>query len=142
MRIMQMSVAAVAGLLVGAACVAAAAPASAPLRPLSERDQRAARGSGCELAFDTRRSTLVYVLDHDFMIRTAAGRTVCRISDAQFARLSGGGTQVCGGYRITIRETGRGTANEASDSASTPATLTVTGRGRAWTVRGHWQTAC
>ena len=115
---------------------------AAPLRALSERDLRAARGSGCQLSFDAGRSTLVYVLDREFMIRTGAGRTVCRISDAQFARLSGGGSQVCGGYRITVRETGRTVTNEASDSASTPATLTVTGRGRPWTVRGHWGTAC
>jgi hypothetical protein len=115
---------------------------AAPLRPLSERDQRAARGSGCQLSFATGRSTLVYVIEHEFMIRTRAGRTVCRISDTQFARLSGGGSQTCGGYRITIRETGRTVAHAASDSAATPARLTVTGRGRPWTVRGTWGTAC
>ena len=48
----------------------------------------------------------------------------------------------CGGYRITIRQTGRTVAHEASDSASTPATLTVSGRGRPWTVRGRWGSAC
>ena len=142
MRIIHMSVVVVAGLMIGAACVAAAAPASAPLRPLSERDMRAARGSGCELSFNTRRSTLVYVLDREYMIRTGAGRTVCPITDTQFARLSEGGSMSCGGYRITIRETGRTVTHEASDSASTPATLTVTGRGRPWTVRGTWGTAC
>jgi hypothetical protein len=115
---------------------------AAPLRALSERDLRAARGSGCQLSFDAGRSTLVYVLDREFMIRTAAGRTVCRITDAQFARLSGGGTQVCGGYRITVRETGRAVTHQESDSATTPATLTVTGRGRPWTARGTWGTAC
>ena len=76
------------------------------------------------------------------MIRTGAGRTVCPISDRQFSRLSGGGTQVCGGYRITIRETGRSVGHMESDSASAPATLTVSGRGRPWTVRGHWGSAC
>ncbi len=136
-----MAVTAAAAFLAGTAAFTAPGPGT-PLRPLSERDQRAARGSGCEIAFDAGRSTLVYILDHEYMIRTSAGRTVCRISDAQFARLSGGGTQVCGGYRITIRETGPGVANEASDSASTPARLTVSGRGRPWTVRGHLQTAC
>ena len=115
---------------------------AAPLRALSERDQQAARGSGCQLSFDTGRRTLVYVIDHEFMIRTPAGRTVCRINDAQFARLSGGGSQVCGGLRLTIRETGQSIAHEESDSASAPATLTVAGRGRPWTVRGHWGTAC
>lgn len=144
MRIAQLSIMALTAATVfvaGTAAFTAPAP-GAPLRPLSERDQRAARGSGCQISFDAGRSTLVYILDHEFMIRTSAGRTVCRISDAQFARLSGGGTQQCGGYRITMRETGRGTANEASDSARTPARLTVTGRGRPWTVRGLLQTAC
>jgi hypothetical protein len=115
---------------------------AAPLRALSERDQRAAHGSGCQLSFDAGRSTLVYVIDHEFMIRTNAGRAVCRITDRQFARLSGGGSQVCGGYRITIRETGRSVGHMESDSASSPATLTVAGRGRPWTVRGHWGSAC
>ena len=147
MRIVHVSIMAVAAVAVFTAGTSAlTAPAAgvgaAPLRALSERDQRAARGSGCELSFNTRRSTLVYVLDREFMIRTAAGRTVCRISDAQFARLSGGGTQMCGGYRITIRETGPGVTHEASDSAEAPATLTVSGRGRPWTVRGSWGTAC
>ncbi|WP_395614565.1 hypothetical protein [Allosphingosinicella sp.] len=117
-------------------------PSAAPLRPLSERDQRAAHGSGCQLSFDNGRSTLVYVLEHEYMIRTGAGRTVCRINDAQFSRLSEGGSMSCGGYRITIRQTGRTVAHEASDSASTPATLTVSGRGRPWSVRGQWGSAC
>ena len=144
MRIMQVSVAVAAGLLAGAACVAVAAPSEpgAPLRPLSERDQRAAHGSGCQLSFDNGRNTLVYVLEHEYMIRTGAGRTVCRINDAQFSRLSEGGSMSCGGYRITIRQTGRTVTHEASDSASTPATLTVSGRGRPWSVRGQWGSAC
>ena len=115
---------------------------AAPRRALSERDMRAAHGSGCQLSFDAGRSTLVYVIEHEFMIRTGAGRTVCRISDRQFSALSGGGTQVCGGYRLTIRETGRSVGHMESDSASAPATLTVSGRGRPWTVRGHWGSAC
>ena len=115
---------------------------AAPLRALSERDMRAAHGSGCQLSFDAGRSTLVYVIGQEFMIRTGAGRTVCRISDRQFSRLSGGGAQVCGGYRITVRETGRSVGHMESDSASAPATLTVAGRGRPWTVRGHWGSAC
>ena len=115
---------------------------AAPLRALSERDMQAARGSGCQLSFDAGRRTLVYVIDHEFMIRTRAGRTVCRISDRQFARLSNGGAQVCGGLRLTIRETGRSVGHMESDSASAPATLTVAGRGRPWTVRGHWGSAC
>jgi len=115
---------------------------AAPLRALSERDMRAAHGSGCQLSFDARRSTLVYVIEHEYMIRTAAGRTVCRINDRQFSALSGGGSMSCGGYRITVRETGRSVGHMESDSASAPATLTVAGRGRPWTVRGHWGSAC
>ena len=117
-------------------------PGAAPLRALSERDMRAAHGSGCQLSFDAGRSTLVYVIEHEFMIRTAAGRTVCRISDRQFSALSGGGSLSCGGYRLTIRETGRSVGHMESDSASAPATLTVSGRGRPWTVRGRWGSAC
>jgi hypothetical protein len=115
---------------------------AAPLRALGERDMRAARGSGCQMTFDAGRSTLVYVIGNEFMIRTRAGRTVCRISDRQFSALSDGGSQVCGGYRITIRETGRSVPHMQSDSTSARATLTVAGRGRPWTVRGDWGTAC
>jgi hypothetical protein len=115
---------------------------AAPLRALSERDMRAAHGSGCQLTFDAGRSTLVYVIEHEFMIRTGAGRAVCRISDRQFSALSGGSSLSCGGYRLTIRETGRSVGHQESDSASAPATLTVSGRGRPWTVRGHWGSAC
>ena len=142
MPIIRMFAAASAGLLIGAAGIAATAPAGAPLRPLGERDMRAAHGSGCQLTFDAGRSTLVYAIEHEFMIRTGAGRTVCRISDRQFSALSSGGRMSCGGYRITIRETGRPVGHMESDSASAPATLTVTGRGRPWTVRGHWGSAC
>ena len=125
------------------AIVAQPGGAARPLLfPLSGQDQDAARGSGCQLSFDAGRRTLVYVIDHEFMIRTRAGRTVCRISDRQFARLSNGGAQVCGGLRLTIRETGRSVGHMESDSASAPATLTVAGRGRPWTVRGRWGSAC
>ena len=115
---------------------------AAPLRALSERDMRAAHGTGCQLTFDAGRSTLVYAIEHEFMIRTATGRTVCRINDRQFSTLSGGGSMSCGGYRITIRETGRSVGHMESDSASAPATLTVSGSGRPWTVRGSWGSAC
>ncbi len=142
MRVFHMSVAVVAGLLLGVTGVAAMVPAGPPLRALSERDQNAAHGSGCQLSFDAGRSTLVYVIGNEFMVRTRAGRSVCRISDRQFSALSDGGSMSCGGYRITIRETGRSVGHQESDSASAPATLTVSGRGRPWTVRGHWGTAC
>lgn len=147
MRIAHLSIAAVTALTVfmaGSSVIAAQGRGGAAplLRPLSEADQRAARGSGCQLSFDTGRSTLVYVIDHEFMIRTRAGRTVCRISDRQFSVLSNGGSHVCGGLRLTIRQTGRSVGHPESDSASAPATLTVAGRGRPWTVRGQWGSAC
>src|SRR5689334_18697740 len=115
MRIAHLTVtaaAAVATFVIGASAITAqprrAAPAAAPpLLPLSDRDQNAARGSGCQLSFNTARSTLVYAIGHELMIRTRAGRTVCPISDAQFSALSGGGTRSCGGLRLTIRQTGR-----------------------------------
>ena len=143
MRIAHLAIGAVTAASVFAAGASAfTAPAVAPLRALSERDMRAAHGSGCQLTFDSGRSTLVYVIESEFMIRTGAGRTVCRISDRQFSALSDGGSMSCGGYRITIRQTGPSVGHQESDSASAPARLTVTGRGRPWTVRGHWGSAC
>ena len=148
MRIAPLAIAAVTAATVFVAGTSAiiaqprAANAAAPLRALSERDMQAAHGTGCQLTFDAGRSTLVYAIEHEFMIRTAAGRTVCRVSDAQFSRLSGGGSMSCGGYRSTIRETGRSVGHQATDSASAPATLSVAGRGRPWTVRGNWGSAC
>ena len=146
MRIAPLAIVAAKAMVVFAAGTSVIAAQSrggaAPLRPLSERDMRAAHGSGCQLTFDAGRRTLVYVIEHEFMIRTGAGRTVCRISDRQFSALSGGGSMSCGGYRITIRETGASVGHMESDSASAPARLTVTGRGRPWTVRGQWGSAC
>ena len=118
-------------------------PAQAPLlRPLSDSDQTATRESGCQLSFNAGRRTLVYAIGHDFMLRTRTGRAVCRISDEEFSALSEGGSRSCGGVRVTIRRTGRTIGNEASDSASSPATLTATGGHRRWTARGYWGTAC
>ena len=131
------------GLAVGLALSAAVGARPAPLLlPLSERDQTATHESGCQMSFNAGRSTFVYAIGHDFMLRTGAGRAICRISDEAFSALSEGGSRSCGGVRVTIRRTGRVIGNEASDSASGPASLTVTGGGRSWTARGHWGTAC
>ena len=118
------------------------ATAAPPLRPVSEGDQTSLHESGCQLSFNTRHDTLVYAIGHSLMIRTGAGRAVCPITDRQFSAFTGGGNRSCGGLRLAVRRTGRVAGNEASDSASFPATLTVTGRGRPWTVRGFWGTAC
>jgi hypothetical protein len=145
MRIAHLAIGALTAATVfvaGTSAIVAQPSGGAPLRALNERDMRAAHGSGCQMTFDAGRSTLVYVIEHEYMIRTGAGRAVCRISDRQFSALSGGGSMSCGGYRITVRETGRSVGHMESDSASAPATLTVAGRGRPWTVRGHWGTAC
>ena len=136
---------AMVGLITGLGLTAArgARPAQAPLlRPLNDSDQTATHESGCQLSFNAGRATLVYAIGHDFMLRTRTGRAVCRISDDEFSTLSDGGSRSCGGVRVTIRRTGRTIGNEASDSASSPASLTVTGGGRTWTTRGHWGTAC
>ena len=112
------------------------------LRPLTDADQQSTRASGCQLSFNTERSTLVYVIGRDFMVRTRVGRATCPISDRAFSALSDGGTRTCGGVRVSIRRTGRSVGNEATDSSSAPATLTVTGGGRTWSTRGYWGTAC
>jgi hypothetical protein len=131
----------VAGL--GLSAAPGARPASAPLlRPLGDADQTATHESGCQLSFNTRGGTFVYAIGHDFMLRTRAGRSVCRISDEEFGALSEGGSRTCGGVRVTIRRTGRFVGNEASDRSSAPAMLTATAGGRTWTVRGYWGTAC
>jgi hypothetical protein len=130
-------------LLLGHSGALPARAAQAPLlRPLSDSDQMATRGSGCQLAFNIRRSTFVYAIGHDFMLRTRAGRAVCPIDDQAFSALSQGGSRSCGGVRVTIRRTGRTTDNQATDSSSGPASLTVTGGGRTWTARGYWGVAC
>ena len=60
-------------------------------------------------------------------------------SAPQESRMSGA---LSGPDTLQANSTWRVTGNEASDSASFPATLTVTGRGGPWTVRGHWGSAC
>ena len=142
-RLPLVTLVAAAGLVMGLSVGLGARPAPAPLlRPLTDRDQTATHESGCQLSFNIRGGTLVYVIGHDFMLRTRAGRAVCRIGDDAFSALSEGGSRTCGGVRVTIRRTGRSVGNEASDSSSAPAALTATAGGRTWTVRGYWGTAC
>lgn len=118
------------------------APAN-PLKPLSERDMASTREMGCTCAFSTRRATFIQVIGNEFMLRTASGRAVCRITDRQFSALSGGrGTIACGGKQLTLRPTGGVVSHEESDSASGPAALTVSQRGRSQVMRGDWGCAC
>ena len=116
--------------------------ASPLLFPLSERDLSSASGSGCQLSFDAGGRAYIYAIGNELMIRTGAGRAVCPISNRQFAALSEGGSHSCRGTSLTIRQSGGVDVQEASDSSSAPATLTVTNRGRSWTVSGNWGTAC
>lgn len=117
---------------------------AALLRPLSESDMRAAQGSGCEQSFDAGRSRLIYVVSNDLVVRTAAGRSICHITEDQFNAMArdGRGRLSCGGVRIAFHSTGRATGHQDSDSASAPAILTATARGRSSTARGRWGTAC
>src|SRR3954466_15519224 len=88
MRMLVLAAAGLMGLGQSAAVGARSAHASALLRPLSDSDQTATRESGCELVFNAGRKTLIYAIGHDFMLRTRAGRAVCRIGDDEFSALS------------------------------------------------------
>ncbi|HEX8308593.1 MAG TPA: hypothetical protein VF645_09275 [Allosphingosinicella sp.] len=147
----QVVVPASLGLLAGAAAAAAAlAPPAKPaaaavvrLQPLSDADMMSTREMGCSCSFDTKSGTLVQAIGNELMVRTQAGRKVCRISDAQFQRIAGAlGTYSCGGVRMSLRQTGKTTSHVESDSSSTPASLTL-GEGRSQrSVSGSWGCAC
>ena len=137
MRIAHLSVAAGAALLTfvaGSSAVISAQPrravSTAPLLPLSERDIAATpeptEASGCETSFTIGRRTLAYARGEQFMVRTATGRHLCRITDVQ----TGMGTNdrasvTCAGMQISFRRTGRVNSHMGSDSADWPATLTI-----------------
>ncbi|HVQ07960.1 MAG TPA: hypothetical protein VMS43_05955 [Allosphingosinicella sp.] len=155
MRNAHLSVTAAAALIGVAAAAAAvtsaqprrappAAPAAtAPLLPLSERDLTSTRESGCTCTFNVGRRTLVQVIGNELMLRTGAGRQVCRISDSQFSALSNGRADTaCGGLRMSLRRTGRISSHPEADSADWPASLTV-GRGpMRRTLAGQFGCAC
>ncbi len=140
-------------LVVGAAAAAAAlapvpakpvaAPAVARLQPLSEADLMSTRQMGCACTFDAKQGSLVYVIGNEMMVRTQAGRKVCRISEAQFQRISGGtGTYTCGGVGMSLRKTGKTDSHIESDSSSTPASLTLGAGASRRSVGGSWGCAC
>ena len=150
MRIAHLSVMAAAALIAfvaGSSAVTSAqprrAPSTAPLFPLGERDLTSTRESGCTCTFDAGRRTLVQVIGNELMLRTRAGRQVCRISDAQFSALSNGRADTaCGGLRMSLRRTGRVSAHPEADSADWPASLAV-GRGPTRrTLAGRFGCAC
>ncbi len=152
MRMIQIVVPASLTLIVGAAAAAAAlapqpakpaAAAIARLQPLSEADLMSTRQMGCACTFDAKQGSLVYVIGNEMMVRTQSGRKVCRISQAQFERISGGtGTYTCGGVGMSLRLTGKTSSHIESDSSSTPASLTLGAGAARRSVGGSWGCAC
>jgi hypothetical protein len=139
-------------LIVGAAAAAAAlapppakpaAPAVVRLQPLSEADLMSTTQMGCSCSFDSKQGTLVNAQGNAMMVRTQAGRKVCRISDAQFQRIAAGsGTYSCGGVGMSLRLTGKISTHQESDSSSTPASLTLGAGAARRSVSGSWGCAC
>jgi hypothetical protein len=119
-----------------------AAP-TAPLVTLSERDLTSTRQMGCTCTFANAGRELVQAIGNELMVRTAAGRQVCRLTDARFQQISGAtGSYVCGGVRMTLRKTGRSQSHPESDSYTTPATLTMAKGRTSRTLNGTWGCAC
>ncbi|HEX8571580.1 MAG TPA: hypothetical protein VF759_02385 [Allosphingosinicella sp.] len=136
-------------LIVGAAAAAAALapPAAKPavvrLQPLSEADLMSTRQMGCSCSFDAKQGTLMNVIGNELMVRTQAGRKVCRISDAQFQRIAvGSSVNSCGGVRMSLRLTGKTDSDIESDSSSTPASLILGEGASRRSVSGSWGCAC
>ena len=127
----------------GASPVSRSAEALGGLLPLSDKDMARTRESGCQSSFSHGNATLIFMIGHDFMIRTGAGLAICRISESQFGSFGEGPTAVtCGSRRLVVRRTGKVVSHEEADSAEGPARLVVTrGRSRS-TVPGDWGTAC
>jgi hypothetical protein len=149
MRMIQIVVPACLTLLVGAAAATAAlGPPAKPaavvrLQPLSEADLMSTRQMGCSCSFDAKQGTLVNVIGNELMVRTQAGRKVCRISDAEFQRISNGSaTFSCGGVGMSLRRTGKTDTHIESDSSSTPASLTLGAGATRRSVSGSWGCAC
>jgi hypothetical protein len=152
MRMIKIVMPASLALFIGAAAAAAALapspakPAAATvvrLQPLSEEDQISTREMGCSCSFEAKQGILVQAIGKELMVRTQAGRKVCPISDAQFHRLAGAsGTYSCGGLRMSLRRTGKVTSEVASDSSSSPASLTLGERRTLRSVSGTWGCAC
>jgi hypothetical protein len=153
MRMIQIVMPAALALIVGAAAAAAAlappaakpaaAPAVARLQPLSGADLMSTREMGCSCSFDAKQGTLVNAQGNSMMVRTQAGRKVCRISDAQFQRIAAGsGTYTCGGVGMSLRLTGKISTHQESDSSSTPASLTLGAGAARRSVSGFWGCAC
>lgn len=113
------------------------------LLPLSDADTSRISESGCNFAFDSARKTYVFAINHKMVVRTPNGVSMCNLPFAQMDRFSEAkGSVTCGGRKLTLRRTGKGSANSEADSVSFPATLTVTGAGAPQVIRGAAGTAC
>ncbi len=113
------------------------------LRPLSDNDRSRTQETGCNFSFDVGNRTYLFAIGHDLMVRTAAGLSVCHVGDGAVTSFTDGKRAIiCGGRKLMLRRTGRITSNEASDSASSPSTLTVTAGRASHVLRGIAGTAC
>jgi hypothetical protein len=157
MRIVHGIVTASLALLVGVSGTAAAlsleaenssaaqrrAGPAALLLPLSEADLTSTKETGCTCTMEVRNRSLVQAIGNELMVRTRAGRQVCRLTDARFQQISGAtGTYRCGGLSMTLRKTGRSQSHQESDSFTVPAALTVAQGPARQTVNGIWGCAC
>jgi hypothetical protein len=128
------------------ACVllaGAAAPASDRLLPVSDADAYSTGEMGCESGFRQGDDTFLFMIGHSLILRDAAGRHVCPITDRQFGTFGYGPTAVtCAGRRFTLRQTGPVIGHPEADSAEGPATLAIERAGRTRRVAGRWGTAC
>jgi hypothetical protein len=114
-----------------------------PLQPLSEEDLTSTRQMGCSCMFDSRNSTYLQAIGDELMVRTAAGRQVCPVTDAQFKSLGKPDSVVmCGDVRLSIRETGPRSLDREADSSDTPATLSAAEGGTESRLNGSWGCAC
>jgi hypothetical protein len=152
MRIAHLSVAAGAALLTfvaGSSAIISAQPrraaSTAPLLPISERDIVAmpTQASGCVSSFAIGRRTLAYAIGEQFLVRTATGRHLCRITDVQIGMGTNDRASVtCAGMQISFRRTGRVRSPMGSDSGDWPATMTIR-QGRTQRVlAGNMESAC
>lgn len=126
--------------------IAAAAPGSARLLPLSDADAYRTRETGCEFGFRRGRQTFVFMIGRSLILRDAPGRAglhVCRITDRQFGAFGDATASIaCGGSTLAVRRTGRTIGHPEADSAETPAVLTIRRGGATRSIRGTWGSAC
>lgn len=116
---------------------------TAPLVTLSERDLTSTRQTGCTCSFDSGNRTLVQAIGNELMVRTRAGRQVCRLTDARFQQISGAtGTYRCGGVSMTLRRTGQIDLSPETDSSSSPASLSLSQGKTNRRLNGTWGCAC